>query len=83
MEWKNLDTLPEDGKDIWVLNFEYGFSGNDPLCQKRSLVIRNATFNRMNGWCLYECKQPYVKYWCYPTPIKDMPETWGEKVKDV
>ena len=67
MKWNNLETLPEDGKPVWVLNQEYGDSKlYDPLCQKIGLCIRDATFHRCNGWKLSKTDvYPSVKYWTY------------------
>lgn len=67
MKWNNLETLPEDGKPVWVLNQEFGDPKQyDPLSQRIGLYIRDATFYRCNGWKLSKTDTyPSVKYWAY------------------
>ena len=79
LNWNNLDILPEDEKEVWVLNEEYGSTENDPLCQRSGLMIRNAIFHRANGWRFIKCKEfARVKYWCEKTSDNEMPKTWGK-----
>lgn len=80
MKWNNLQTLPENGKHVWVLNSEYCTTFSYPFKRRNFLVLREGAFNLGSGWDLGKDIIANVIFWTDPTPVNELPEIWPSEM---